>query len=97
MRVGEVMDACGDTPGSPPVTDIALLLSFTSSRFGAEPGRVVSATACVSINKADFWATKTMNKPKHPLERFLRVITVSLETMKIVDALPPLDIRSETT
>ena len=33
-----------------------------------------------------------MNNPKYPLERFLRVITVSLETMKIVDGLPKLDI-----
>jgi len=33
-----------------------------------------------------------MNKPKHPLERFLRVITVSLETMKVVEGLPKLNI-----
>ena len=26
-----------------------------------------------------------MNNPKYPMELFLRVITVSLETMKIVD------------
>jgi predicted helicase len=31
-----------------------------------------------------------MNNPKYPLELFLRVITVSLETMKIVEALPKL-------
>ena len=29
-----------------------------------------------------------MNNPAYPLELFLRVITVSLETMKIVDGLP---------
>lgn len=29
-----------------------------------------------------------MNNPKYPLELFLRVITVSLETMKIVEGLP---------
>lgn len=33
-----------------------------------------------------------MHNPRYPLELFLRVITVSLETMKIVRALPPLDI-----
>ena len=33
-----------------------------------------------------------MNNPKYPLELFLRVITVSLETMKIVDGLPKLDL-----
>jgi len=30
-----------------------------------------------------------------PLELFLRVITVSLETQKIVASLPPLDIRED--
>jgi predicted helicase len=33
-----------------------------------------------------------MNNPAYPLELFLRVITVSLETMKIVEGLPKLDI-----
>jgi len=32
-----------------------------------------------------------MNNPKYPMELFLRVITVSLETMKIVNGLPVLD------
>lgn len=44
------------------------------------------------VNDANLWATETMNNPKYPLELFLRVITVSLETMKIVKALPALDI-----
>ena len=43
-------------------------------------------------NDANLWATETMNNPKYPLELLLRVITVSLETMKIVDGLPKLDI-----
>ncbi|VVM89496.1 hypothetical protein PS639_02703 [Pseudomonas fluorescens] len=54
---------------------------------------------CVSIHKdsgitndANDWATETMGNPRYPLELFLRVVTVSLETMKIVDSLPPLDI-----
>ncbi|MEN8357922.1 DEAD/DEAH box helicase [Acinetobacter towneri] len=44
------------------------------------------------LNDANDWAIETMNNPAYPLELFLRVITVSLETMKIVKALPKLDI-----
>jgi predicted helicase len=43
-------------------------------------------------NDANLWATETMGNPKYPLELFLRVVTVSLETMKVVNALPKLDI-----
>ncbi|RUT40193.1 DEAD/DEAH box helicase [Pseudomonas sp. PAMC 29040] len=43
-------------------------------------------------NDANDWAVETMSNPKYPLELFLRVVTVSLETMRIVEALPPLDI-----
>jgi predicted helicase len=42
------------------------------------------------VNDANLWASETMNDAKYPLELFLRVITVSLETMKIVKGLPPL-------
>jgi len=45
------------------------------------------------VNDANLWATETMNNAKYPLELFLRVITVSLETMKIVNALPALNER----
>lgn len=44
------------------------------------------------VNDANDWAIETMDNPKYPLELFLRVITVSLETMKIVKALPKLQI-----
>ena len=44
------------------------------------------------VNDANDWAIDTMGNPKYPLELFMRVITVSLETMQIVDALPVLDI-----
>ena len=44
------------------------------------------------VNDANDWAIDTMHNPRYPLELFLRVITVSLETMKIVRGLPPLDI-----
>lgn len=43
-------------------------------------------------NDANDWAIDTMQNPRYPLELFQRVITVSLETMKIVSALPKLDI-----
>lgn len=44
------------------------------------------------VNDANLWATETMGNAKYPLELFLRVITVSLETMKIVNGLPKLEI-----
>ncbi|MBL1148326.1 MAG: DEAD/DEAH box helicase [Pseudomonadota bacterium] len=46
------------------------------------------------VNDANLWATETMGNAKYPLELFLRVITVSLETMKIVRSLPKLDIAT---
>ncbi|MGO4519007.1 DEAD/DEAH box helicase [Dyella sp. 2RAF44] len=47
------------------------------------------------VNDANDWATETMHNPRYPLELFLRVITVSLETIKIVRALPKLDVLPE--
>ena len=44
------------------------------------------------INDANDWAIETMGNPKYPLELFQRVVTVSLETQKIIAALPRLDI-----
>ena len=44
------------------------------------------------VNDANDWAIETMNNPRYPLELLLRIITVSLETNKIVNALPKLDI-----
>ena len=44
------------------------------------------------VNDANDWAIETMGNPKYPLELFQRVVTVSLETQKIVAALPKLDI-----
>lgn len=43
------------------------------------------------VNDANDWAIETMGNPKYPLELFQRVVTVSLETLKIVAALPELD------
>ena len=44
------------------------------------------------VNDANDWAVDTMKNPRYPLELFMRVITVSLETMKIVGGLPGLGI-----
>ena len=46
------------------------------------------------VNDANGWAIQTMGDPKYPLELFQRVITVSLETMKIVRGLPKLEIAT---
>lgn len=43
------------------------------------------------VNDANDWALETMNNPRYPLELLLRVITVSLETVKIIEALPRID------
>jgi predicted helicase len=44
------------------------------------------------VNDANLWAFETMNNARYPLDLLLRVITVSLETTKIVHALPKLEI-----
>ena len=45
------------------------------------------------VNDANLWAKETMGDAAYPLKLFQRVITVSLETMKIVKALPKLEIK----
>ena len=44
------------------------------------------------VKDANAWATEIVGDARYPLSLLLRVITVSLETMKIVNALPSLDI-----
>ena len=44
------------------------------------------------VNDANRYAVETVGDPAYPLKLFQRVITVSLETMKIVRSLPALDI-----
>lgn len=44
------------------------------------------------VNDANDWALETLKNPRYPLELFQRVITVSLETMKIIKGLPRLSI-----
>ncbi|MGF7157161.1 DEAD/DEAH box helicase [Bartonella heixiaziensis] len=45
------------------------------------------------VNDANRYAVETVGNPAYPLELFQRVITVSLETMKIVRHLPKLEVR----
>lgn len=47
------------------------------------------------VKDANAWATETVGDARYPLSLLLRVITVSLETMTIVRALPKLDILDE--
>lgn len=44
------------------------------------------------VNDANRYAIETVGDPSYPLKLFQRVITVSLETMKIIRALPRLDL-----
>ncbi|MEY4750171.1 MAG: hypothetical protein RIQ60_2385 [Pseudomonadota bacterium] len=44
------------------------------------------------VNDANDWAVETVGNARYPLELLLRVVTVSIETMKIVRALPALSI-----
>ena len=44
------------------------------------------------VDDANLYAIETMGDPAYPLELFKRVITVSIETMKIVQGLPDLHI-----
>lgn len=57
-----------------------------------ERQRVKKDAASGIVNDANDYANETMQNPAYPLELFQRVITVSLETMKIVRSLPKLEI-----
>jgi predicted helicase len=45
------------------------------------------------VNDANDYANETMHNPAYPLELFQRVITMSLETVKIVNSLPKLELK----
>ncbi|WP_306120648.1 MULTISPECIES: type ISP restriction/modification enzyme [unclassified Roseitalea] len=49
------------------------------------------------VNDANRFAIETMEDPEYPLTLLRRVITVSVETMRIVDALPPLRLPTEVS
>ncbi len=45
------------------------------------------------VNDANLYATETVGDPRYPLDLLLRVMTVSIETVNIVNSLPELDIE----
>lgn len=47
------------------------------------------------VKDANDWAIETVGDPRYPLSLLLRVITVSLETIKIVKGLPTLVLEGE--
>ena len=44
------------------------------------------------VNDANAYATETIGDPRYPLDLLCRIITLSLDTVKIVRGLPKLDI-----
>lgn len=55
--------------------------------------QVVKADKASGItNDANDYANETVGDPRYPLDLFCRIITVSIETMKIVNGLPELNI-----
>jgi predicted helicase len=46
------------------------------------------------VNDPNDWS-KEVSDPRYIIDLLARIVTVSLETMKLVDALPTLDIRTE--
>lgn len=44
------------------------------------------------VNDANDWAVETMGNPRYPLELFQRIVTVSVETQRVVKGLPKLDL-----
>ena len=50
----------------------------------------IDKASCI-INDANDYANEIMGNPKYPLELFQRIITVSLETIRIVKSFPKLD------
>ena len=58
--------------------------------FVADPAGVLAVPSA-----GDVWATETVGDPRYPLSLLLRVITVSLETTKMVRTLPALVMEGE--
>jgi len=64
--------------------------------WGMERQAVTTHKDSGIVNDASLWATETMGDASYPLKLFRRVTTVGIETMKIVRALPRLDIAVPT-
>lgn len=59
--------------------------------WGMERQCVKTDKASGIVNDANDWANETVGNAKYPLELLLRVITVSLKTLDIVEGLPKLE------
>jgi hypothetical protein len=62
-------------------------LTRCAKRLGAKTDTKSGIT-----NDANDYATETVGDPRYPFDLLCRVITVSLETVNIVNGLPKLDI-----
>jgi predicted helicase len=60
-----------------------------------ERQNVATDKASGIVKDANAWAIETVGDPRYPLSLLLRVITVSLETQRIVKGLPALEIRED--
>lgn len=56
--------------------------------------RIRTDKASGIVNDPNDWS-REVSDPRYIIDLLARIVTVSLETMKIVDALPPLDIRKQ--
>ena len=56
--------------------------------------RVTTDTTSDIVNDPNDWS-REVGDPRYVLDLLARIVTVSVETMKIVDALPPLTIRAD--
>ena len=45
------------------------------------------------INDANEYANETMKNPSYPLDLFLKIITLSIKTLRIVEKLPRIDFK----
>lgn len=75
------------------VAELPLFGSVLRDDYDRASDCVKTDKASGIVSDANRYAVETVGDPRHPLDLFLRVITVSLETMKIVRALPELAIE----
>ena len=57
-----------------------------------ERQRIIKDKDSGIVNDPNDFANEAMGDPAYPLKLFRRIITVSMETLKIVESLPPLDL-----
>ena len=61
-------------------------------KWGMERQGVRTDKASGIVSDANRYAFETMGNPRYPLDLLLKIITVSVETMRIVRSLPSLKI-----